>query len=217
LSIDALIADSASRPDQKIVVGGMLPVRQEMRRASVFQTHPIILTTKDYATLEAMLYGDDGHHIPRAAALRHKLAGVIVVPTTEIAADVVTLGSRVRFRIGDGPSQERTIIASNADEVMGLTLLAWTSRGLTLLGMRAGPRARCLRFDGTSESIIVEAVLFRPVDCRGEPALGGSNLTDTAPQLPPGGNVRCLSSYRRQRGGDLLLGPDSDDWGPGAA
>lgn len=172
------------------------------------------LTTTNRAIVEGMLHREGGHTGPRAFALRRKLEGCIVVPPSDIAPDIATLSSRVRFRLDEGQPEERALVANHAEEIMGLTLLAWTSRGLALLGMRAGQQARILRLDGTPETIMLLEVLYQPEAQRhvtGDPAWG---------HLSPRPNTsgRPLSPVQRlHRPTRIWREPDGDGDGPSAA
>jgi regulator of nucleoside diphosphate kinase len=178
------------------------------------RNHSITLTTIDRSIVEGMLHCEGGHTGPRAFALRRKLEGAMVVPPGEIAVDIATLSSRVKFRIDDGDPEERTLVASHAEEILGLTLLAWTSRGLALLGMSAGQQARILRLDGTPEVIALEAVLYQPESH--QPAKAIRAVDNNRPPGQNRGSTPVLA-HRLRRQPPVLLEPDGDGDGPSAA
>lgn len=173
---------------------------------------PITLTTADRLIVEGMLNCEDGHTGPRAFALRRKLEGATIVSPEEIPVDVATLSSRVKFRVDDGDAEERTLVASHAEELLGLTLLAWTSRGLALLGMSAGQQARILRLDGTPETITLEAVLYQPEAQRTN---GATAIDGSSPPSKSRGSTPTLA--HRLRRPPVPVDPDGDGDGPSAA
>ena len=175
-----------------------------------------ILTATDHAIIESLLYCEDCHAGPRSFALRRKLADTVIVHPDDVAPHVVTLNSRVRFRINGGPPEERILVVRSRDNIPGVTLLAWTSRGLALLGMSAGQKARSMRLDGTHELITVEQVLYQPQANRAQRAAGrfGDNH---ARNVQPTDMVSANLPSASRRAKHVAFGPGSDDWGPGAA
>jgi regulator of nucleoside diphosphate kinase len=178
------------------------------------RNRPITLTTADRSIVEGMLNCEGGHTGPRAFALRRKLGGATVVSPDEIAADITTLGSRIKFRVDDGEVEERTLVASHAEEILGLTLLAWTSRGLALLGMSASQQARILRLDGTPETITLEAVLYQPAAHQRATEIPATDGSSQPTQLR--GSTPALA-HRLRRSPPVLEDPDGDGDGPSAA
>ena len=129
----------------------------------------IVLTARDYALLEALAQLPAEPFAGAAEIIRHKLATALVVFPTDVAPDVVTLNSRVRFRIGSGPAQDRVRVAGPSEEVYGLTQILASPRGMALIGASAGDRVAARRRDGTVEDIAIEAVLFQPEQRRRPP------------------------------------------------
>jgi regulator of nucleoside diphosphate kinase len=170
--------------------------------------HNVVLTAGDHALLERRLARNDG--ITAALPIRQKLAAAIVVPPPEIAPDIVTLHSRVHFRIDGGPLEERTLVSRHSEEVIGLTLLVWTVRGLALLGLRVGQSVPVRRLDGSYEVISVEAVPYQPE------AAGRARRATAATAGPPPAGVTLLGAYRQRRGG-YFPRSGGDDPGPSAA
>ena len=64
-----------------------------------------ILTAPDHAVIESLLYCEGGHAGPRSFALRRKLADAVIVQPDNVAPHIMTLHSRVRFRIDGGPPE----------------------------------------------------------------------------------------------------------------
>jgi regulator of nucleoside diphosphate kinase len=120
------------------------------------------LTTKDFTILEAMLERQNGRDDPVVPILKRKLSSASVVFRETVHPDVVTLNSRVAFRVDDGPSITRIVVQGEPRGMVGMTLPITVPRGLTLLGMAKGDTALVMRPDGSHETILVEDVLFQP-------------------------------------------------------
>ncbi|GLS30349.1 regulator of nucleoside diphosphate kinase [Mesorhizobium albiziae] len=120
------------------------------------------LTTKDYTILEAILTRQDSRDDPVLPILKRKLSSARVVFRETVHPDVVTLNSRVAFRVDDSPSITRIVVQGEPRGMVGMTLPITVPRGLTLLGMAKGDTALVMRPDGSHETILVEDVLFQP-------------------------------------------------------
>ncbi|EKF17431.1 nucleoside-diphosphate kinase [Nitratireductor pacificus] len=126
-----------------------------------------ILTTKDFTILEILQERRGGLGEPMMALLRHKLDSATVVFRDDVPADVATLNSRVRFRIGETAPETRIISHDQMQGMVGLTLPLTTLRGLALLGL-AGGESIVLPRDGENapHRIILETVLYQPEAAR---------------------------------------------------
>ncbi|WP_127753026.1 nucleoside-diphosphate kinase [Devosia sp. 1566] len=131
----------------------------------------IILTAKDFALLQSLLHEYGEPFAGAAEIIRHKLSVAQVMFPADIPANVVTLNSRVRFRVGTAPTQDRSLVAGPSEEVYGLTVLLTVPRGLALLGAKAGQTVQARRRDGSVENLVIEAVLFQPERRRSSPPL----------------------------------------------
>ena len=126
----------------------------------------VVLTSKDFALLENLVH-NWGEPFPDAGAyIRRKLASATVVFPNDIPAGVITLNSRVRFRVGHASSEERTIVGGPSEAVYGMTMPLASPRGVALIGAAAGQTVEALRPDGSTETLLIEAVFrwSRPVD-----------------------------------------------------
>lgn len=170
------------------------------------------LTTKDFAILETMLERRRALDDPLVPVLEKKLANAMVVLIDSIDADVVTINSRVTFRIGANPAETRTVIQNEVRGVVGASLPVTTPWGLSLLGMSEGETGFIERPGGETDPIRVVKVLFQPEAARrasiarqARPAL---RLVYSANSImPPLGAVEKI----RQ------TGADDDPGGPTAA
>ncbi|MEO5757498.1 MAG: nucleoside-diphosphate kinase [Mesorhizobium sp.] len=129
-------------------------------------TDTCCLTTKDFSTLEAMLQRRRAFADPIAAMLEEKLSQSRVLPVDAVSPDIVTLNSRVVFRIDAGPLETRTLVQNETRGPVGSTLPLGTRRGLCMLGMARGQTASIEQADGRRERIAIEAVLYQPEAAR---------------------------------------------------
>ncbi|WP_295814955.1 nucleoside-diphosphate kinase [uncultured Nitratireductor sp.] len=167
-----------------------------------------ILTTKDFTILEFLQERRHRLSDAYAALLRAKLNDATVIFRDDVPANVVTLNSRVQFRIGDEPPQTRIISHDALQGFVGLTLPITTLRGLALLGRAAGETLLLPR-DGVAppERLLLEEVLYQPEAERGKmyatkrPALRLVHNTDMSAASQP----------------DALSFGEDDDPGPSAA
>lgn len=116
------------------------------------------ITPRDLDVLQSVLGRMVGNE-PLAVALRLKLQQSRVVPTEALAPDVVTLGSHVRYRIGDGPLAEGILVSDQLfDSASGHISLA-SPRGLAMLGLWAGTS---IDIPGEAGPLTIVDVLLQP-------------------------------------------------------
>lgn len=169
---------------------------------------PVLLTSKDFALLENLMQQWGEPFAGAAEIIRRKLSNATLVFPADAPPDVVTLNSRVRFRVGSGHSEERVLVAGPSEEVYGMTLLLASPRGLALIGASAGQTVEAIRRDGEVEQIFIEAVLYQPEQARPRPALQVVNGGVSDSTLRPAAVKKPAPP--RYFGGD-------DDPGPSAA
>jgi regulator of nucleoside diphosphate kinase len=132
-----------------------------------------VLTTKDYAILEMMLERQ-APDMALAALLRRKIAGARIVFGQDVDASIVTLGSRVTYRVADQPAQTRVVTHDHMRGLVGLLLPITNLRGLALLGLAEGQSITVARDGGDDETLAVQAVIYQPEASRREAIdLGG--------------------------------------------
>lgn len=168
----------------------------------------VVLTAKDFTLLENLVHnwgepfsGADGY-------IRRKLASAKVVFPNDVPTDVVTLNSRVRFRVGAALPEERTIVGGPSEAAYGVTLPLASSRGLALIGAAAGQTVEALLPNGTVETLLIEAVPYQP-----EQARPGGLKVVSRQELP---DARSVSPSPRSGFSTSPMGND-DDPGPSAA
>lgn len=169
----------------------------------------VVLTSKDFALLENLVH-NWGEPFPDAGDyIRRKLASATVVFPNDIPAGVITLSSRVRFRVGHASPEERTIVGGPSEAVYGMTMPLASPRGVALIGSAVGQTVEAFRPDGAIETLLIEAVPYQPEQAR--PAVRLRVVSSQ--ELPDAGNV--FPSYR-SRVSASRTGND-DDPGPSAA
>ena len=120
----------------------------------------IIVGSNDYnrLLLTAMIVRDRGQ--PHAEFLLAELRRATLCHQEDVPLDVVSLDSRVTYRVDDA-AQPRTRLLVHPDDLIwpGAEIGATTPLGIALLGMRSGER---MRYPGRGRvhEILVEAVGF---------------------------------------------------------
>lgn len=164
------------------------------------------LTTKDYEILQHML--DEYYDQLEAMTwlLRQKLKTARVVRREDMPDNVVTLNSRISFRVGNGVPETRIISRDRSAGPVGYFLPITTMRGLSLLGLSEGQAAVVSRSPSVAEILQVTAVHYQP-----ERAEKLRNVEAIRPVF------RLIEGGRQ--GGPALAGThtDGDDPGPSAA
>lgn len=160
---------------------------------------PVVLTIRDYTLLENAIHGPAEPFPGSKAFISDKLARASIVPLTDLPGEVVALRSQVRYRVGSGLPEDRTIVSGPSETVAGLTLLLTSHKGAALIGARVGQVVEALRPDGTSETLRIIGVRNAVSAPRPQLALVSSRESSTVP-----------APVRPFRGGD-------DDPGPSAA
>jgi regulator of nucleoside diphosphate kinase len=129
--------------------------------AGIEASRPLI-GLHDYGRLETAVFD----HLdilspmrPRLAALR---AAARVVPSREVPHDVITLGSRVRYRVDGDSLQRRILLLGHENVPNGQYVSAMTPVGLALIGRRVGNTVSAPRLDGGSLSIVIEGLDHQP-------------------------------------------------------
>lgn len=154
------------------------------------------LTTKDFTILEVMLERCLGQDDPLRELLRRKLDNATVMFRDDIPANVVTLSSRVAYRVDDGPAETRIVAHDEMRGMVGSVLPISNPRGLALMGLAEGQTITIRRADGTAEKITVQEVVYQPEAAKreaeglrsgGRPRKGGPilRLVHRSDDLPP--------------------------------
>jgi regulator of nucleoside diphosphate kinase len=178
------------------------------------QTQNCLLSTKDHTILEVMLERCLGRDDPMRAILEEKLAHAVVMFRDDLPPTIVTLNSRVRYRVNDQPAETRIVSNDEMRGLVGSVLSITNPRGLALLGLAEG---QTFRINGNdSEEMTVLEVSYQP-----EAAAREAKLTKNAPPRGPFLRVvhRCddLPEPERPARTTWSAAPEFDDPGPSAA
>ena len=173
------------------------------------------LTTKDLSVIEVMLDRRNDRDGPLAALIQRKLDAAIVVFRDDIPPKVVTLNSRVAYRVDHGILKEHLIVQSAGADFPDFALSIHTLRGLGLLGLAEGQSITIDAYDGGEETLLVESVIFQPeagFRDRERRVIGPFQPSDGIPY-----SVGKAVSLRLKRPPALVPDADDDDLGPQAA
>lgn len=175
------------------------------------------LTTKDYTVLEVMLDRRLGRDDPLVPILQRKLSTAIVTFREDIPANIVTLSSRVTYRVNDAPAETRIVAHDEMRGLVGSVLSITNPRGLALLGLAEGERMTFARADGREETVSVENVVYQPEASLRERAKLGQ--AGQAPLQPALGAVHGSGNILVRAAKTMFMTDSSgfDDPGPSAA
>lgn len=169
----------------------------------------VVLTSKDFTLLENLVH-NWGEPFPGASEhIRRKLASAAVVFPEDVPSNVVTLNSRVRFRVGTALPEERTIVGGPSEARYGMTLPLASPRGVALIGAAVGQTVNALRPDGSTEFLVIEAVPYQPGQTHSEVGLrviSRQELPDAHSVFPTARRRFVTAGFR-----------NDDDPGPSAA
>jgi len=121
-----------------------------------------ILTSSDYARLEAASFEELDLVNPMRARIRAKLVEAKVVPGAAIAETVATLGSIVRYRIDGRLAERRMMQLQRGPAPNGQYLSVLTPIGLALFGQSAGDIVEAELFDGARLTLELTGIDFQP-------------------------------------------------------
>jgi len=96
-----------------------------------------VLTPRDLAILKEIC-SHCGPNDPLLRLLRRKVGNATVVLNDDLPENVATIGSRIRFQVGDGASETRVLSQNRMNLPVGMFLPITSERGVALLGMSAG-------------------------------------------------------------------------------
>ncbi|WP_011581537.1 GreA/GreB family elongation factor [Chelativorans oligotrophicus] len=168
------------------------------------------LTTRDFETLQQMFEEHRDRNEAMTMLLRHKLETARVTRPEVTPDDVVTLNSRISFRVGNGMPETRIICRDRSRGPLGYFLPITTIRGLALLGLTEGQMTPVSRGRSLVEILQVTAIHYQPeraARIRDLDAAKGSRF-----RVSEGGNQAETGLHQKS-----LKRPDGDDPGPNAA
>lgn len=117
-----------------------------------FSRTPILVGDKDQEQLMSLAGGAAGDD------LFAELARAEVRPSAKLPADVVRMGSRVRYRTRSGGGREVTLVYPDQADIDQGRISILTPIGTALLGLRAGQSIAWRTRDGRKDVLTVEEV-----------------------------------------------------------
>jgi regulator of nucleoside diphosphate kinase len=123
---------------------------------------PCQLVTRDFHILQSMLAERHGRNDPLEPLLREKLTAAKILLPHEVPPDVVTLYSRVRYRVGTQAPTTRVIIHDAAHEMVGATLPITHPRGLALLGLAERAAVTAPDAQGNPQPLYIDVIVYQP-------------------------------------------------------
>lgn len=178
------------------------------------------LTTKDHTILEVMRERSIARDQIVSEILRRKLSRAVILFREDIAADVVTLSSRVTYRVDDAPAETRIIAPDDMRGLVGLLLPIGHPRALALMGLAEGQSMTIPRADGGSETLTVVQVVYQPEAARRERLRQAEPLAPR-PSRQAGHALRLVHSadvpLATPHARPAIAGTGPDDPGPSAA
>lgn len=121
----------------------------------------VVLTSRDFAILEAMLDDTDGRDDMLVLAIRSKLSAANIVLSEDLPPNVVSVGTRLRFSIDSHPFSERTLTMPDRYLPDGTSQSLATARGIAMLGLGEGASVE-VPYPGRTETLTVLSILFQP-------------------------------------------------------
>jgi regulator of nucleoside diphosphate kinase len=118
-----------------------------------------ILSSNDYARLQGLMWTMIGSRARLATLLRRKLGSARIMLPSNVGPDLVSSGRRVRFRIDDRRSDERTLVWQPQVPGDMSSLSLQLPRGLALLGLTVGQSIAYRTDSDRMEFLEVESVL----------------------------------------------------------
>lgn len=132
----------------------------DARATSHIDADVLLLTSTDSARLEHLAVGESADIRER---LQQKLSQANIVGNQDVPSNIATMGSVLRYRIGDGPWQRRILsFPDEAPPPSGQYLNVVTVIGLALLGRREGESFETNLPDGRCVTIELDEVSFQP-------------------------------------------------------
>jgi regulator of nucleoside diphosphate kinase len=128
----------------------------------------ILITDRDLHRLEqlASVFLPLGY--PVAQFLTEELERAEICPASEVPSDVVTMNSRVVFRIGSTGAREHRILVYPEDYPVDGRQDAYVSVltpvGAALIGLRVGSGMEFETLNGRRQSLVVEDLAYQPED-----------------------------------------------------
>jgi regulator of nucleoside diphosphate kinase len=121
----------------------------------------IVLAKSEHSQLSLLALAGTGHTADAADDLLHELDRAKIVTDPELPADIVRMGSTIRFRTGRDTRQVQLVYPVDADISLG-RISVLTPVGTALIGLRAGQSITFTARDHRPQMLTVLTVLPPP-------------------------------------------------------
>jgi len=137
----------------------------------------IYLTRADFGRLERLVTVDAAAGSAAARQLAAELTRAVILQPEEIAPDVVTMNSAIRYALSPGGQMAERMLVFPEDYIpTGQYVSVMSPLGTALLGLRAGACRPFQDLSGAPLSVIVAEVSFQPQRRRRDAAESASIL-----------------------------------------
>ena len=128
----------------------------------------IVLSTEDHRILTRLALAGINVDSDVADDLLYELERASIVPPTEVPHDAVRMGSRVRYRTGEGDQREVTLVFPSDADIDRNFVSVMTPVGAALIGLRRGQSITWLTRDGRKQ-MLTALMVFPPQSDEPEP------------------------------------------------
>ena len=130
----------------------------------------IVLSTEDHRRLTELAYAGINIASTVADDLLYELDRASVVPPEQLPADVVRMGSTVRYRTSDGDQREVTLVFPADADIERNRVSVMTPIGAALIGLRKGQSITWITRDGRKQMLTALRVIQSGVEGPEPPA-----------------------------------------------
>lgn len=118
----------------------------------------IVVGANEHHQLLVLAMAGTGHTADAADDLLYEMERARIVPDSKLAADIVRMGSKVKYRAEGGPDKEVSLVyPAHADISVG-KISVLTPVGTALIGLRTGQSITWTTRDGRKNVLTVLAV-----------------------------------------------------------
>jgi regulator of nucleoside diphosphate kinase len=135
-----------------------------LNRGNIVNTKPnIMISETDAKRLEALLESLPANAFPGRAALEQELDRADIVDSRELPPDVVTMNSRIRFKVASSDEEfALTLVYPKDVDESGGTISVLAPVGSALLGLSQGDEIEWPRPGGGTLKVKLEEILYQP-------------------------------------------------------
>ena len=123
----------------------------------------ILMSDRDWARLKRLVERAAALHHPVSELLEKEVGRAAVYPAKDVPQDVVTMNSRVVFRVDDGADLEsHVLVYPERYTPNGCCVSVTTPLGAALIGLRIGSCFPHRRPDGSLMRVFVHDIAYQP-------------------------------------------------------